>query len=123
MNFNSLNAENFLFFAMKHYDNPQSVTYDDFQEDLMRFKYLKRLFGRYIKTGVLRNHLILNHLIVLFNVFGDATIPLLVYKLEKQYWDILKTYLVYLSRYPEGGCGTLDYVEIDPQVSKLLTEI
>ena len=123
MNFNSLNAENFLFFAMKHYDNHQSVTYDDFQEDLMRFKYLKRLFGRYIKTGVLRNHLILNHLIVLFNVFGDATIPLLVYKLEKQYWDILKTYLVYLNRYPEEGCGTLDYVEIDPQVSKLLTEI
>ena len=123
MNFNSLNAENFLFFAMKHYDNPQSVTYVDFQEDLMRFKYLKRLFGRYIKTGVLRNHLILNHLIVLFNVFGDATIPLLVYKLEKQYWDILKTYLVYLNRYPEEGCGTLDYVEIDPQVSKLLTEI
>ena len=121
MNFNSLNAENFLFFAMKHYDNPQSVTYDDFQEDLMRFKYLKRLFGRYIKTGVLRNHLILNHLIVLFNVFGDATIPLLVYKLEKQYWDILKTYLVYLNRYPEEGCGTLDYVEIDPQVSKILT--
>ena len=123
MNFNSLNAENFLFFAMKHYYNPQSVTYDDFQEDLMRFKYLKRLFGRYIKTGVLRNHLILNHLIVLFNVFGDATIRLLVYKLEKQYWDILKTYLVYLNRYPEEGCGTLDYVEIDPQVSKLLTEI
>ena len=112
-----------MFFAMKHYDNPQSVTYDDFLEDMMRFKYLKRLFGRYVKTGVLRNHLILNHLIVLFNVFGEAAIPLLVYKLEKQYWDILKTYLVYINRYPESGCGTLDFVEIDPVVSKQLSEI
>ena len=123
MNFSNLNAENFLFFAMKHYDNPQSVTYDDFLEDMMRFKYLKRLFGRYDKTGVLRNHLILNHLKVLFNVFGEAAIPLLVYKLEKQYWDILKTYLVYINRYPESGCGTLDFVEIDPVVSKQLSEI
>ena len=66
MRIDTLNAENFMFFAMKHYDNPQSVTYDDFLEDMMRFKYLKRLFGRYIKTGALRNHLIINHLIVKF---------------------------------------------------------
>ena len=123
MNLSNLDAVNFMMFAMKHYDNPQSVTYDDFLEDMMRFKYLKRLFGRYIKTGVLRNHLILNHLIVLFNVFGDAAIPLLVFKLEKQYWDILKTYLVYINRYPESGCGTLDYVEIDPHISKQLSNI
>ena len=123
MNFNSLNAENFLFFAMKHYDNPQSVTYDDFQEDLMRFKYLKRLFGRYIKTGVLRNHLILNHLIVLFNVFGDATIPLLMYKLEEDYWPLVKTFLVYLDRYPEISAGVLETVSIDDEVNSLLKEI
>lgn len=123
MNISNLNADNFMMFAMKHYDNPQSVTYDDFQEDMMRFKYLKRLFGRYVKTGVLRNHLILNHLIVLFNVFGDAAIPLLVFKLEKQYWDVLKTYLLYLNRYPEEGCGTLDFVEIDLYVSKQLRDL
>jgi len=123
MLFGSLTADNFMMFAMKHYDNPQSVTYDDFLEDMMRFKYLKRLFGRYVKTGVLRNHLILNHLIVLFNVFGDAAIPLLVYKLEKQYWEILKTYVLYLNMYPESGCGTLDFVEIDPHISKQLSEL
>ena len=123
MQFDLLTADNFMMFAMKHYDNPQSVTYDDFLEDMMRFKYLKRLFGRYIKTGVLRNHLILNHLIVLFNVFGDAAIPLLVFKVDKQYWDILKTYLLYLNRYPETGCGTLDYVEIDASVSKQLSDL
>ena len=68
-------------------------------------------------------HLILNHLIVLFNVFGDAAIPLLVFKLEKQYWDVLKTYLLYLNRYPEEGCGTLDFVEIDLYVSKQLRDL
>ena len=122
MRIDTLNAENFMFFAMKHYDNPQSVTYDDFLEDMMRFKYLKRLFGRYIKTGALRNHLIINHLIVLFNVFGEAAIHLLVYKIDSQYWDILKTYLVYLNRYPEP-CGSLDFVEIDPLIDKQLTEL
>ena len=122
MRIDTLNAENFMFFAMKHYDNPQSVTYDDFLEDMMRFKYLKRLFGRYIKTGALRNHLIINHLIVLFNVFGEAAIALLVYKIDRQYWDILKTYLVYLNRYPEP-CGSLDFIEIDPIIAKQLTEL
>ena len=81
MNFSVLTNDNYTLFAMKHYDNPQSVTYDDFQEDMMRFKYLKRLFGRYVKSGVLRNHLILNHMIVLFNVFGEAAIPLLIFKI------------------------------------------
>ena len=123
MNFSNLNAENFLFFAMKHYDNPQSVTYDDFLEDMMRFKYLKRLFGRYVKTGVLRNHLILNHLIVLFNVFGEAAIPLLVYKLEREYWSILKTFLIFLDRYPEINQGSLNEVDLDMDVYDTLTAI
>ena len=111
MNFSVLTNDNYMLFAMKHYDNPQSVTYDDFQEDMMRFKYLKRLFGRYVKSGVLRNHLILNHLIVLFNVFGEAAIPLLVFKIEMEYWSIMKSYLLYLNRLdPEGGNGILDEI-------------
>ena len=122
MNFSVLNADNFMMFAMKHYDNPQSVTYDDYLEDMMRFKYLKRLFGRYVKAGVLRNHLILNHLIVLFNVFGEAAIPLLVFKIEREYWSILKTYLVYLNRLPEPS-GVLDIVAIDPQISNELSRL
>ena len=114
MNFSVLTNDNYMLFAMKHYDNPQSVTYDDFQEDMMRFKYLKRLFGRYVKSGVLRNHLILNHLIVLFNVFGEAAIPLLVFKIEMEYWSIMKSYLLYLNRLdPEGGNGILDEIVID----------
>ena len=124
MNFSVLTNANYMLFAMKHYDNPQSVTYDDFQEDMMRFKYLKRLFGRYVKSGVLRNHLILNHLIVLFNVFGEAAIPLLIFKIEMEYWSIMKSYLLYLNRLdPEGGNGILDEIVIDAEVTSQLSKL
>ena len=124
MNFSVLTNDNYTLFAMKHYDNPQSVTYDDFQEDMMRFKYLKRLFGRYVKSGVLRNHLILNHLIVLFNVFGEAAIPLLIFKIEMEYWSIMKSYLLYLNRLdPEGGNGILDEIVIDAEVTSQLSKL
>ena len=124
MNFSVLTNDNYMLFAMKHYDNPQFVTYDDFQEDMMRFKYLKRLFGRYVKSGVLRNHLILNHLIVLFNVFGEAAIPLLIFKIEMEYWSIMKSYLLYLNRLdPEGGNGILDEIVIDAEVTSQLSKL
>ena len=124
MNFSVLTNDNYMLFAMKHYDNPQSVTYDDFQEDMMRFKYLKRLFGRYVKSGVLRNHLILNHLIVLFNVFGEAAIPLLIFKIEMEYWSIMKSYLLYLNRLdPNGGNGILDEIVIDAEVTSQLSKL
>ena len=124
MNFSVLTNDNYMLFAMKHYDNPQSVTYDDFQEDMMRFKYLKRLFGRFVKSGVLRNHLILNHLIVLFNVFGEAAIPLLIFKIEMEYWSIMKSYLLYLNRLdPEGGNGILDEIVIDAEVTSQLSKL
>ena len=124
MNFSILTNDNYMLFAMKHYDNPQSVTYDDFQEDMMRFKYLKRLFGRYVKSGVLRNHLILNHMIVLFNVFGEAAIPLLIFKIEMEYWSIMKSYLLYLNRLdPEGGNGILDEIVIDAEVTSQLSKL
>jgi len=102
MHFDELNEDNFLLFAIKHYENPQSATYDDFEEDLKRFKYLKRLFKRYVNTGILRTHLILNHLIILYNVWGEAATPLLLYKLEREYWSGLKTFLVFLNRWPEN---------------------
>ena len=122
MHFESLNEKNYLMFAIKHYDNPQSVTVDDFMEDMKKFKYLKRLLKRYLKTGILRVNLILNHLIILFNVFGDATIPLLMYKLEHEYWSLIKTFLVYLNRYPEYP-GVLSDVDTDEEVASLLEDI
>mgnify|MGYP001286911538 FL=1 len=123
MHFDLLNEKNYLMFAIQHYDNPQSVTVDDFMEDMKKFKYLKRLLKRYLKTGVLRVNLILNHLIILFNVFGDGTIPLLMYKLEREYWSLIKTFLVYLNRYPQVQAGSLDFVEIDNDVKELLEDL
>ena len=95
MKFDELNEDTFLMFAIKHYENPHCVTREDFDEDLKRFKYLKRLLKRYLRGGQFRTHLVINHLIILYNVFGDAATPLLFYKLEKEYWSIIKTVLIY----------------------------
>jgi hypothetical protein len=98
MKFNELNEDNFLLFAIKNYDNPHCSTKDDFFEDLKRFKYIKRLFKKYHTTGDLKTHLLLNHIIIIFNLFDDAGTPLLFYKLESIYWPALKSFLIYLNR-------------------------
>ena len=95
-----LNDDNFLVFAIKNYQSTGSVGLTDIQEDLKRFKYLKRLFNRYHKTGQISEQLILNHLIILYNVFGKAATDMLFYKLEQEYWSDLKTFLVFLYRMP-----------------------
>jgi hypothetical protein len=123
MRFDELNSDNYVMFAIKHYENPQSVTREDFEEDIKRFKYLKRLLRKYLKGGELRTHLILNHIIILFNVFGDATIPLLMYKLEMEYWSALKTFLVFLDRYPEFNDGSLHDVDIDMDILNELEKV
>ena len=83
MRFDELNENNYMLFAIKFYNNPHAVTKEDFEDDLKRIKYIKRLLKRYKNTGVLKTHLILNHLTVLFNVFDDAATPLLFYNLEE----------------------------------------
>ena len=95
-----LNEDNFLVYAIKHYYNPGSMGMSDLEEDLKRIKYVKRLLNRYKKTGEASERLILNHLVVLYNVFEDAATDMLFYKLEEEYWPELKTYLVYLHRMP-----------------------
>lgn len=74
----------------------------EFENDLKRFKYIKRLLKRYTKTRVISERLLLNHLILLHNVFGDAILPMLFYKIEEQYWSQLKTFLVFLSYLPDN---------------------
>ena len=100
MNIRELDHENWLFFAIQNYNNPSSVTYSDFEEDLKRFKYIKRLLRRYQMTNELKTHLILNHVIVLYNVFGDAATPLLFYKVEATYWSVIKAFMLFLDRLP-----------------------
>lgn len=96
-----LNDSNFLLYAMHHYDNPQCHSLAEFEEDLKKFLYLKKLLGRYKNNGELRERLILNHIIVLYNIFGDAATRMLFYKIDKACWDSLITFLVYLERMPE----------------------
>lgn len=101
MRFDELNEDNYLLFAIKFYENPQAVTMEDFQSDLKRIRYVKRLLKKYKNTGELKTHLILNHLIVLFNVFNDAAIPLLFYNLDRELWPSIKSFLIFLNRFPE----------------------
>jgi hypothetical protein len=101
MKFDELNENNYLLFAIKFYDNPQAVTKEDFEDDLKRIKYIKRLLKKYKNTNELKTHLILNHLIVLFNVFGEACVPLLFFNLEKDLWPAIKSFLIFLNRIPE----------------------
>ena len=96
-----LNEDNFLLFAMHNYDNPQCHSMAEFEEDLRKFLYLKKLIGRYKSNGELRERLILNHIIVLYNIFGNAATRMLFYKLDEDYWDVLVTFLLYLNRMPE----------------------
>lgn len=96
-----LNDNNFLLYAMHHYDNPQCHSLEEFDEDLKRFLYLKKLISRYKRDGDLKERLILNHIIVIYNVFGEAATNMLFHKIDDSCWDTLITFLVYLERMPE----------------------
>jgi hypothetical protein len=102
--FDKITAKNFQSYAIKHYDDPQCESLDDFQEDLRRFRYLKRLLHRYHNNGEMRERLMLNHLICLFNVFGyDACMRMLDFKIkDKAYWTSIKTMLLFLGYVEEG---------------------
>ena len=95
-----LNEDNFLIYAIKNYYNPGSMGINDLEDDMKRFKYLKRLLSRYKMSGEINERLVLNHLVILYNVFGDAATDMLFYKISEDYWSDLKTYLVYLQRMP-----------------------
>ena len=96
-----LDDNNFVQYAMKHYDNPQCTSAQEFEEDLKRFLYLQKLFSRYKRNGELRERLILNHIIVIYNLFGDGTTNMLFYKIAEEYWNQLVTFLIYLNRMPD----------------------
>lgn len=123
MRFEELNDDNYLIFAIKFYDNPHSVTREDFEDDLKKIKYVKRLLRRYLNTKILKTHLILNHLTVLFNVFGDAAVPLLFYNLERDLWSALKSFLVFLGKLPEYPRTEVEEIPIDRYCIEQLEQI
>ena len=102
MIFDDLTDDNFLMFAMKEYNDIQCTDIEEFYDDLKKIKYIKRLFNFYKNNGQLKERLILNHLIIFYNVFNiQAGTRILFYKIEKDFWSILKTFLIYLDRMPD----------------------
>jgi hypothetical protein len=123
MFFNELNEDTFLLFAIKHYENPQAVTEDDFHKDLNHFKYIKRLLKRYKNSGQLKTHLLINHFIILYNIFGDATTPMLFYKIERDLWSPMKTFIIFLNRLPDYPKCYIHDVSIDDYCMQELQRI
>ena len=102
MNFDDVNDDNFIIFAMKFYENPQCLSEKDFHNDLKILKYIKRLLNRYKKTGEIKTRLMLNHLIMLGNVFPiEILVRILFLKIPNDYWKELKTFLIFLKYMPE----------------------
>jgi hypothetical protein len=127
--FDDLNDDNFLIYAMKCYVSPHYIM-SEFDGDLKRTKYLKRLFRRYKVTKVLKERLILNHIILLNNVFGiEATARILFYKTDERDYDILKTFLAYLNILPDevngikGNNINTTIIPLEPNVAEILKQI
>ena len=115
---NNLNASNFNLYAAQNYTNPRVLNVEEFYEDLYRFKYLKKLFSRYENDKGLHERLILNHLIVLYNVFGiEAGNRMIWYKINEEHWHYIKPFLVYLHYLPENE--KVD-VGLDPYIVDVL---
>ena len=114
--FDRLTTRNFELFASQHYNNPECCDVEEFKEDLTRFKYLKRLLRRYEQYDDLQERLILNHIIVLYNVFGiEAANRMMWFKVEPEHHSMLKTFLIFLNYLPEDAKVEipLDQVIID----------
>ena len=119
--YETINADNAVMYAIRHYDNPQCEGEKEFEDDLKRFKYIKRLLRKYYDTGILKERLLLNHLIVLTNVFGaTASTTLLLYKIQQEYWSTLKSFLIYLNTITEDE---LNHIEVNKEVLDILRKL
>ena len=107
--YETINSSNVVMYAIRHYNNPQCEGEKEFEDDLKRFKYIKRLLRKYHDTGILKERLLLNHLIVLHNVFGTtACVTLLLYKIQKEYWSVLKSFLIFLNSITEEELSEIE---------------
>ena len=119
--YEKITPQNVVMYAIRNYDNPQCEGEKEFEDDLKRFKYIKRLLRRYYETGVLKERLLLNNLIVLNNVFSiEAATTLLLYKIQPSYWPALKSFLIYLNSIQEDE---LKEIEHDESVLDILGKI
>ena len=126
MRFNELTNENYLMFALLHYDNPHCVDIKEYFEDVRKLKYIKRLFNRYKEDGVMKERLILNHLISFYNVFdNEAASRLLFFRVGEEYHSLLKTFLVFLNRMPEKINDNLysSDIQLDEKITEILRKL
>jgi hypothetical protein len=123
MIFNELNEDNFLLFAIKYHQNPQAVTKSDFEKDLNHFKYIKRLLKRYKNTGELKTHLLVNHFIILYNIFGEAATPMLFFKIDRDLWPFMKSFIIFLNKFPEYPKTYIHDIKVDLECMKSLYQI
>lgn len=129
MSFDDLTNENIMLYLVKAYDKPNCIM-SEFKDDMKRFNYLKRLFRRYRKMGELREQLVLNHLVVLYNVFGpEVTTRALFFKMAKEDYSVLKTYLLFLNYMPEriksikGHDIFSSDIPVDMEIAEVLRKI
>ena len=124
-----LTNENFLMYAIKHYDNPSCSGLKEFNDDLKRLRYIKRLLGRFQSSGSIKERLIINHLVVLYNVFGvEAANTMLFFKIQEKLWPELKTFLVFLNFMPaqiryKGHIVLGTDIPLNDQIVELLRKI
>ena len=123
MYLSELNADNFLLFAIKNYENPEAVTVEDFEKDLNHFRYIKRLLKKYKSGGELKVHLLINHFIILYNIFGDATTPMLFFKIDKELWSCVKSFVLFMDRLPEYPITYIHELQADEYCIKELEGI
>ena len=112
-----LGESTFLLYAAKYYDNPHCHDISEFEEDLKRFQYLRKLFGRYKQFGDLKERLILNHLIIIYNCFGTNATNMLFMKLD-EYHDNLKPFVEYLNFMPD----TIEYNDTIIYTNKITSD-
>ena len=119
--YEKITTENVMMFAIKHYDNPQCEGEKEFHDDMKRFKYIKRLLRKHKDSDILKERLLLNHTIILNNLFGpEACVTLLLFKIQQEYWGTLKSFLLYLNMIRDDE---LTEVESNEEVLNVLRKI
>jgi len=119
--YEKITNDNIIMFAIKHYDNPQCEGEKEFYDDMKRFKYIKRLLRKHNDTGILKERLLLNHIIVLKNLFGaEACVTLLLFKIQKEYWETLKSFLLFLNILRSDE---LSHIQEDKNVLEVLEKL
>jgi len=119
--YENIKTENVMMFAIKHYDNPQCEGEKEFHDDMKRFKYIKRLLRKFKDSGTLKERLLLNHIIVLNNLFGpEACVTLILFKIQREYWGTLKSFLLFLNMIREDE---LSDINEDKEVLSILRKL